>query len=164
MKKMMTTIGFALLWIVVGMVLMGLIVWQVMPSMMLIQHKSSKNFDETVAVIGDAVKKKQDWKILVVNDFQKSIREVGHGEMNQIGSISLCNPRYSSRILADDRNKKVTAFMPIGIGIYEDKSRQVYVSRLNVGLLGKMFGGTIAEVMSDAEKDMKDVIAALAQK
>jgi len=161
---MIKKIGFALLWILVGMVLMGLIVWRVMPSMMLIQHKSSKNFDETVAVIGDAVKKKQGWKILGVNDYQKSIRESGHGEMNRIGSIALCNPRSSSRILADDGNKKVTAFMPIEIGIYEDKSRQVYVSELNVGLLGKMFGGTIAEVMSDVGKDIKDIIAAVAQK
>jgi uncharacterized protein (DUF302 family) len=161
---MVTTIGFALLWIIVGMVLMGLIVWKVMPSMMLLQHKSSKNFDETVAVIGDAVKKKQDWKILVFNDYQKSIREGGHGEMNRIGSIAICNSRSASRILADDGNKKVTAFMPIEIGIYEDKSGQVYVSELNVSLLGKMFGGTIAEVMSGAGKDIRDIIAVVAQK
>jgi uncharacterized protein (DUF302 family) len=128
---MMKAIGSVLLWIVIGMVLMGVIVWQVMPGMMLIQHRSSKNFDETVKVIGDAVKKK-DWKILVVNDFQRSIKEGGYGEMNRIGSIALCNPRYASRILADDGNKKVTAFMPIEIGIYEDKNRQVYVSELNV--------------------------------
>lgn len=157
-------IGSVLLGIVVGMVLMGLIVWKVMPSMMLIKRKSSKNFDETVAAIGDAVKKKKDWKILGVNDFQKNIREGGHGDINRIGSVALCNPRYSSRILDDDGNKKVTAFMPIEIGIYEDKSRQVYVSELNVGLLGKMFGGTIAEVMSDAGKDIKDIVGALAQK
>jgi len=161
MKK---TIGSALLWIVVGMVLMGLIVWKVMPGMMLIQHKSSKNFDETVAVIGDAVKKKHDWKILVVNDFQKSIGEGGHGEMNRIGSIALCNPRYASRILADDGNKKVTAFMPIEIGIYEDRNRQVYVSEMNVGLVGRLFGGTIAEVMSDAGRDIKEIITTVAQK
>jgi uncharacterized protein (DUF302 family) len=143
---------------------MGLIVWKVMPKMMLILHKSSKSFDDTVAAIGDAVNKKQDWKILGLNDYQKRIRESGYGEMNRTGSIALCNAHYSSRILADDGNKKVTAFMPIEIGIYEDKSRQVYVSELNVGLLGKMFGGTIAEVMSDAGKDIKDILRALAQK
>jgi len=143
---------------------MGLVVWKVMPSMMLIQHKSSKSFDETVAVIGDAITKKKDWKILVVNDFQKSIREGGHGEMNRIGSIAICNPHHASRILADDGDKKVTAFMPIEIGIYEDKSGHVHVSELNIGLMGKMFGGTIAEVMSDAAKEIKDVIAAVAQK
>jgi uncharacterized protein (DUF302 family) len=161
---MVTTIGLALLWIIVGMVLMGLIVWKAMPSMMLIRHKSSKNFDETVAVIGDVIKKKQDWEILVVNDFQKGIRESGHGEMNRIGSIAICNPRHASRILADDGNKKVTALMPIEIGIYEDKRGQVYVSELNIGLMGKMFGGTIAEVMNDVGKEVRDVIAAVALK
>lgn len=160
----MTTIGSALLWIVVGMVLMGLIIWKVMPRMMLTQHKGSKNFDETIAVIGDTIKKKQGWKILGFNDYQKSIRDAGHGELNRIGSIAICNPHFASRILADDGNKKVTAFMPIEIGIYEDKIRQVYISELNVSLLGKMFGGTIAKVMSDAGKDIKDILAAVVQK
>ncbi len=160
---MLMTVGAALLWIVVGMILMGLVVWKVMPRMMLIRHRSLKNFDETVTVIGEAVKKKPDWKILGINDYQKSIRDAGHGELNRIGSIALCNPRLSSRILADDGNKKVTAFMPIEIGIYEDKSGQVYISELNVGLLGKMFGGLIAEVMSHAGKDIKNIIAAAAR-
>jgi hypothetical protein len=54
--------------------------------------------------------------------------------------------------------------MPIQIGIYEDKSRQVFVSELNLGLMGKMFGGTIAEVMRDVGREIKDVIAAVAHK
>jgi len=161
---MMKAIGSALLWIAVGMVLMGLIIWEVMPGMMLTRHRSPKNFDETVKTIGDAVKMKQDWKLLVVNDFQRSIREGGYGEMNRIGSIALCNPGYASRILADDGNKKVTAFMPIEIGIYEDKSGQVYVSELNVGLVGRMFGGMIAEVMGNAGRDIREIIAAVTQK
>lgn len=59
------------------------------------------------------------------------------------------------------------SFIPIEIGIYEDQSGQVYVSELNVGLMGKMFGGTIAEVMSGAGgagKDIREIIAAVAQK
>jgi hypothetical protein len=45
--------------------------------------------------------------------------------------------------------------------IYAQKKRRV---KLNVGLLGKMFGGTIADVMSGAGKDIKDIIGAVAQK
>jgi len=160
-----TTIGAALLWIVVGMLLMGLVVWTTMPGMMLIQHRSARNFDETVAAIGDAVKKKQDWKVLTVNDFQKSIRDAGHGDLKKVGSVALCNPRLASRILGEDSNKRVTALMPIEIGVYEDQSGQVYVSELNIGLMGKMFGGTIAEVMGGAAaKDVRDIIAAAIQK
>ena len=56
----------------------------------------------------------------------------------------MCNPLYASRILSDDDDKRVTAFMPLGIGVYEDGDGKVYVSELNVALLGMMFGGTIA--------------------
>jgi uncharacterized protein (DUF302 family) len=75
--------------------------------------------------------------------------------------MSICNPRYASNILADDANRGVTAFMPLAIGVYEDKNGQVYVSQLNVGLLGMMFGGTIAEVMGMAGNDLNEVIASV---
>jgi hypothetical protein len=51
--------------------------------------------------------------------------------------------------------------MPLAIGVYEDKNGQVYVSQLNVGLLGMMFGGTIAEVMGMAGNDLNEVIASV---
>jgi hypothetical protein len=54
--------------------------------------------------------------------------------------------------------------MPVEVGIFEDKSKQVYISELNVGLLGKMFGGTIAEVMGHAGKDIKNIIVTAAHK
>jgi hypothetical protein len=37
----------------------------------------------------------------------------------------------------------------------------VYVSQLNVGLLGMMFGGTIAEVMGMAGKALNEVVASV---
>ena len=48
--------------------------------------------------------------------------------------------------------------MPLTIGVYEDKSGQVYVSELNIGMMGKMFGGTIAKVMNVAGVDVKQII------
>jgi hypothetical protein len=51
--------------------------------------------------------------------------------------------------------------MPLAIGLYEDKKGQVFVSQLNVGLLGMMFGGTIAKVMNMAGKDIKEVVGAI---
>ncbi len=147
-------------WVVVGMVLMGLIVWFTMPSLMLIKHKSGRNYMDTVAALSEAVGKKQDWKMLAVNDYQKST--AAFGSLERVGSMNICNPRYASKILAADANRGVTAFMPLAIGIYEDKMGQVYVSQLNVGLMGKMFGGTISEVMSTAGKDIDEIIASVA--
>lgn len=149
-------------WVFVGMVLMGLIVWFTMPSLMLIKHKSNRSYDDTVAVLSEALKKEQDWRVLTVNDYQKST--AAFGAIERVGSMTICNPRYASKILSQDANRSVTAFMPLGIGVYEDKKGQVYVSQLNVGLLGMMFGGTIADVMGMAGKDLNDVIASVAAK
>jgi len=152
----------AVVWIVVGMVLMGLIVWFTMPSLMLIKHKSNRGYDETVAVLNETLKQKQDWRVLTVNDYQKTTAEFG--SMERVGSMNICNPRYASKILANDADRGVTAFMPLALGVYEDKNGQVFVSQLNVGLLGMMFGGTIAEVMGMAGNDLNEVVAAVTVK
>ena len=149
-------------WVLAGMLLMGLIVWFTMPSLMLIKHKSNRSYDETVAVLSETLKKKQDWRVLTVNDYQKST--AAFGAMERVGSVTICNLRYASKILANDADRGVTAFMPLGLGVYEDKKGQVFVSQLNVGLLGMMFGGTIADVMGMAGKDLNEVVASVAAK
>ena len=149
----------AVVFVLIGMVLMGLIVWFSMPSLMLIKHKSTLSYDETVTSLSENLKKKQDWKVLTVNDYQKSTE--AFSTLERVGSINICNPRYASKILADDKDRGVTAFMPLGLGVYEDKRGQVIVSQLNVGLLGMMFGSTIAEVMGMAGKDIKEVIGSI---
>ncbi len=112
--------------------------------------------------MSENIKKKQDWRVLTVNDYQKST--AAFGAIERVGSVTICNPRYASTILANDTDRGVTAFMPLGLGVYEDKKGQVFVSQLNVGLLGMMFGGTIADVMGMAGKDLNEVVASVAAK
>ena len=146
----------SIIWVLVGMALMGLIVWFTIPLLMLVKHKSKLSYDETVTALSETFKKKQDWRVLAVNDYQKTTE--AFVKLERIGSINFCNPRHASKILADDKNRGVTAFMPMGLGVYEDKKGQVFVSILNFGLLGKMFGGTISEVMGKAGKEVSEVV------
>lgn len=152
----------SIIWVLVGMALMGLIVWFTMPFLMLVKHKSKLSYDETVTALSETLTKKQDWQILNVNDFQKRTKDFVN--LERVGSIDICNPRYVSKILADDKNRGVTAFMPLDLGVYEDKKGQVFVSQLNVGLVGKMFGGTISKVMGMAGKDLSEVVESVSVK
>ena len=142
--------------VLVGMVLMGLIVYFAMPLLMLIKHKSNLSYTETVTTLSETLKKKKDWQVLTVNDYQKSTADFV--ALEQVGSLTICNPRYASSILSNDRDRGVTAFMPLGLGVYEDKKGQVFVSRLNVRLLGMLFGGNIAKVMGKVGKDFNEVV------
>ena len=148
--------------VLVGMALMGLIVWFTMPSLMLIKRRSNRSYDATVAALSEGLEKKQDWHMLKINDYQEST--AAFGAMERVCSVSVCNPRYAARILADDANRGVTAFMPLAIGVYEDKQGQVFVAQLNVRLLGMMFGGTIAQVMGMAGRDLGEVVGSAAGK
>ena len=145
-----------LICVLAGMVLMGLIVWFTMPLLMLGKVRSKLTYDETISALSENLNKKQDWKVLAVNDYKKSTE--AFVSLEQTGSMNICNPRHASKILTDEKNRGVTAFMPLGIGVYEDKKGQVFVSKLNIRLLGKMFGGTISEVMGTAGKELSEVI------
>lgn len=146
----------AVVWLLTGMALMGAIVWLTMPSLMLITRPSAQSYDDTVARLDQTLASKADWRVLAVNDYQKAT--AAFDEINRTGSMNVCNPRYASRILSDEGDRAVTALMPLAIGVYEDNQGNVYVTRVNVKLLGMMFGGTIAKVMGMAGKDLDDVV------
>ena len=148
---------------IIGFLLMGIIVWIAMPPMMINVHKSQYGFDETVAAVEKAVTAQQGWKVSKVFDIQKNIIDAGHQDMTRVKIVSLCNPHYANRILSDDKDKVVTTMMPLGIGVYETKDGSIYMSEMNVGLMGMMFGGTIAEVMGDASTDIAKMIAAVSE-
>ena len=126
---------------------------------MLIKHKSNRNYADTLSILSEGFPKKQGWHLLKMTDYQESTAPFV--AMERICSINVCNPRYASQILSDDANRGVTAFMPLAVGIYEDKKGQVFVSQLNVRLLGMMFGGTIAKMMNLAGIDINEVIASV---
>jgi uncharacterized protein (DUF302 family) len=70
-----------------------------------------------------------------------------HGETFEprVNIIQLCKAPYAKQVLTTDRH--VASMMPCSIAVWEDDAGQVHVSKMNTGLMGKMFGGTIAEVM-----------------
>jgi uncharacterized protein (DUF302 family) len=147
---------------IIGCLLMGMIVWFAMPPMMINVHQSKYGFDETIAMVEQAVTARQGWKVSQVFDIQKNILDAGHQDMTRVKIVALCNPHYAYRILSDDEDKVVSTMMPLGIGVYETKDGKVYLSDMNIGLMGRMFGGTIAEVMGDASSDISGIVATVA--
>ncbi len=159
---MITNVGLVLGGVLIGLILMGLAVWFTMPLLMLIKRKSNRSFDDTLSILSEDFPKKQGWHLLETNDYQE--RTAPFGAMERVCSMNVCNPRYAWQILSDDANRGVTAFMPLAVGVYEDKKGQVFISQLNVRLLGMMFGGTIAKVMNTAGIDLNEVIASVSVK
>jgi uncharacterized protein (DUF302 family) len=51
--------------------------------------------------------------------------------------------------------------MPCRVSIYEKSNGKVYVSWMNTGLMGGLFGGLVAEVMDDASAESLAMIQEL---
>jgi len=149
--------------LIAGVLLTGIVVWQVMPRMMINVHQSRLNFEDTVSAVNESVTKQKDWKVPAIFDIQKNILDAGHQDMTKVKIVSLCQPHYAKKILESDDDKKVSTMMPLGIGIYETKGGQVYISTMNIGIMGMMFGGTIADVMEDAGEDIEEMLEDIAK-
>jgi hypothetical protein len=55
--------------------------------------------------------------------------------------------------------------MPCAWGVYKGKDGKVYISGMNMGLMGKMFGGNIAKVMGGTvSKDEQAILKNVIQK
>lgn len=149
-----------LLWMLSGMALMGFIVTLIIPSLIRIEQHSPLIYEETIAVIQEAIEQKHDWKVPQVFNLQNNIQTAERSSINQVDSVAQCRSLYTFSIQDDEQNRNVTVFMPLGIGVYEEEETgQVHITQLNVALLGMIFGGAIADVMSDANMDVKDIIS-----
>jgi uncharacterized protein (DUF302 family) len=71
--------------------------------------------------------------------------------------VKLCKPEYVKSVLTTDRY--VAPLMPCSFAVWEGDDGKVYLSKMNMGLMAKMFGGNIADVMGG--KVVKDERAIL---
>lgn len=146
-----------ILGIAAGVVITGLVVWMVMPSMMLSISPSSMSLNETVVAIEQSALNR-GWMVPKVYDLQASLTKAGHADARPMKILSICQPDHAYAILSEDDNRQVTAMMPCRIGVFEGDDGQVYVAQMNIGLMSKMFGGTIEKVMEQVAAEEHEML------
>jgi uncharacterized protein (DUF302 family) len=121
-----------------------------MPKMMIVTHESQYDFDQTVSKIEGAIKNSGNigWEHKGTKDLSEEVGRAGNGNLAlKIKSIKLCNANYSLPLLGDGRSRFVSCLMPCSISVWESNEGKVYISKMNTGLVGSMFGGKISEIM-----------------
>jgi uncharacterized protein (DUF302 family) len=146
-----------ILGIILGVILTIIVGWNMMPKLMLAEQVSPYNLTQTIDKI-KANATTNDWVVPGVKELHKSIAKHGGGKIPPVILIELCQPHHAFNILQYDDNKKVSVFMPCTVAVYEKSDGKTYIGTLNAGLLGKMFGGVVAEVMQEVAKDQQNFI------
>lgn len=136
----------ALVGFLVGIVLVSALGWIMMPGMMLHETLSPYTVNETVEKIKTSALA-EGWVVAGVKPLHKAVKKHGGYDIPPVMLINLCQADHAYNILKEDDNKVLSVMMPCTISVYQKGDGKTYVGSMNAGLLGTMFGGTIAEIM-----------------
>lgn len=117
----------------------------IMPKMMIHENESPLGYEETIQHLENVITN-SGWIISRKMDMQKSIAK--HGKtIPPVTLIKICQADYADQILNTDAAMYVSVMMPCSISIYQKSDGKTYVSTMNTGLMGRIFGGVVADVM-----------------
>jgi uncharacterized protein (DUF302 family) len=139
-----------------GALVCGIVMFTVMPSLMIVTEESSLGFDETVAAIEQGIEE-NGWVVSRVMDMNKSMAKHGVEFKPRVKLVKLCKADYAKSVLSTDRH--VSTMMPCTVSVWEGDDGKVYLSKMNMGLMAKMFGGNVAKVMGqDVVRDEHKIL------
>jgi len=142
---------------IAGMLVTGAAVWLIMPKLMLVTHISKyDDVDKTCDALKTAIEA-EGWSCPAVRDMNASTAKFGVQLTRDVRIVELCKADYAKEVLAD--NPEVSTLMPCAWGVYKNGDT-VYITGMNLGLMGKMFGGMIAKVMGGkASRDEQAILS-----
>ena len=155
-KKILLAAGVGFL---MGIMMTGIGIFTVMPSLMLVTHEAAQGYDETITLLSEHIEQ-SGWNISSVIEMNKSLAKHGVDFQPRVTLLKICHPDYARSILTTNRD--VSVMMPCTFSIWENNDGKVYISGMNTGLMGKMFGGNVAHVMGGkVSRDEKQMLADL---
>jgi uncharacterized protein (DUF302 family) len=141
-----------------GILLTAVAGWFSMPSMMLKEYRSPYDINKTIETITTNAKA-NGWVVPGIGKLHKSVKKHGGFDLTPVFLINLCNASHAYNILKDDETKVIATMMPCTISVYEKADGKTYIGTMNAELLGKMFGGDIAQIFGvDVAEDQQKFI------
>lgn len=130
-----------------------------LPGLMIKEVQSPYAFEETIEkVITNAKdigwKVPKSWKI----DFQRNLNKVVQIDIGPNKVIGMCDPKAAADILIHDQLKQLSVMMPCSIAFYEKSDGKTYISIMNMGVLGALFGDVVKEITTELAPQMDAMI------
>lgn len=141
-----------------GILFTALLGWQMMPSMMFTERLSPYDMEETIARIQHNIQDAGNgWELSGLRDPARAVQKDG-GNVLPVKMIEACSTKYSKPILNDDTVRFLSILMPCKVTVYKKNDGKTYIGTMNAGLMGKMFGPLVGEVMGHVADDQKKFV------
>ena len=108
------------------------------------EYQSKLGYDETIAAIKKNIEKSPGW--IVRFGAGCSMPKIKDGSKMTI--MKLCHSKYGAKLLDGENTRKTSAIIPCTFSVYQKSDGKVYLSRVNVSLLGTLLGGDAAKIFA----------------
>ncbi len=123
---------------------------------MMLENRSKKNFEETMAWIEKTATENQ-WKVIAIHDLQQSMEKNGY-DVLPVKVFAICQPHHAFKVLGKDDERIVSSMMPCRISVYEKSDGKTYISRMNTAMMAASFEGAIKEVMVSTSEEIEEML------
>lgn len=138
-----------------GIVFALTVAWNSIGGLMFTEQVSPFSVEETTARIQQNIQAAGNgWSISGLRNPAKPIEAEG-GNVLPVLLIEACSTLYSGPILKDDRVRFLSLLMPCKISIYKKSDGKVYIGILNAGLIGRLFGSFVGDIMDKVVVDQQ---------
>lgn len=158
MKNKVLTIVYLVFGFIAGVIFSGVFISVSSGEMMIKEFKSPYDFNKTVEVIAQRINEKSGWHVTEIINQNKEVLENGGFEIGNFKIIKYCHGGYSARMLQTDDRKKIGNMMPKSFAVYEKSDGQVFVSTMNGGIIGKLFGGETEKIIEEVSLEVEDMM------
>ena len=145
--------------LMVGVIATLITLYCVAPSILFIERESRLDYSETIAAIHESAKA-EGWIIPKQYKLDVSLSKAGY-EVLPVSVIELCKPDHAYKILRDDEYRLVSSMMPCRVAVYQKADGSTVVSRMNTGLLSRVFDKTVRDVMAQASQETNKILSAV---
>lgn len=140
---------------IVGMVFTVVLAWNMMAGLMFEEHVSPFGFEETVARVQHNIQDTgKGWALSGLRNPAKAVQADG-GNTLPVMMVEACSTKYSKPILNEDSVRFLSILMPCKISVYKKNDGKIYIANMNAGLMGRMFGPLVGDIMSQVAEDQK---------
>jgi uncharacterized protein (DUF302 family) len=147
--------------LIAGVITTLIILYFAAPSILFIERESRLGYSETIAAIHEAAKI-EGWIIPKQYKLDVSLSKAGY-EILPVSVIELCKPDHAYKILSVDEYRLVSSMMPCRVAVYQKSDGNTIISRMNTGLLSRVFDATVRDVMAQASQEMNKILSAVEQ-
>jgi len=140
---------------VAGIAFTGVLAWNMMGGLMFNERVSPFGVEETVARIQQNIQETgKGWALAGLRNPAAAVKADG-GNALPVLMVEACSTKYSGPILNEDSVKYLSILMPCKISVYKKNDGKVYIGTMNAGLMGKMFGPLVGDIMTQVAEDQQ---------